>query len=86
MPRLPLVTTVASGLTVVLRLARPEEATAIAALVVQASARPLIGDIVLAVVDGRPVAALSLTDGRIVADPFFRAAGAAEALRDYATA
>lgn len=34
------------------------------------SARPLHGPALLAVVDGRPVAAASLRDGRVVADPF----------------
>jgi hypothetical protein len=36
------------------------------------SARPVQRPAVLAVVDGHPVAAVSLTDGRIVADPFTR--------------
>jgi len=36
------------------------------------SARPVERPAVLAVVDGEPVAAVSLRDGRIVADPFTR--------------
>src|SRR4051794_41346122 len=36
------------------------------------SARPVQRPAVLAVVDGSPVAAVSLSDGRIVADPFTR--------------
>jgi len=36
------------------------------------SASPVQRPAVLAVVDGLPVAAVSLTDGRIVADPFTR--------------
>jgi hypothetical protein len=36
------------------------------------SARPLTGPAVLAVVDGEPVAAVSLADGQVVADPFTR--------------
>jgi hypothetical protein len=36
------------------------------------SARPVQRPAVLAVVDGQPVAAVSLSDGRIVADPFTR--------------
>jgi hypothetical protein len=36
------------------------------------SARPMQRPAVLAVVDGQPVAAVSLSDGRIVADPFTR--------------
>ncbi len=35
----------------------------------------------LAVVDGDPVAALGLDDGRVVADPFTRTAAAVELLR-----
>jgi hypothetical protein len=34
------------------------------------SQRPLAGRILVALIDGRPAAALSLTDGRAVADPF----------------
>jgi hypothetical protein len=34
------------------------------------SSRPLQRPAIVAVVDGRPVAAASLTDGRVVADPF----------------
>jgi hypothetical protein len=36
------------------------------------SARPLARPAVLAVVDGEPVAAVSLADGQVVADPFTR--------------
>jgi hypothetical protein len=45
------------------------------------SAAPLTGPVLLAVVDGRPWAALALDDGRVVADPFRPAAGAVELLR-----
>ena len=36
------------------------------------SAREIASPAVLAVVDGEPVAAVSLADGRVVADPFTR--------------
>jgi hypothetical protein len=34
------------------------------------SQRPLIGPALVGEIDGRPAAAISLTDGRVVADPF----------------
>jgi hypothetical protein len=34
------------------------------------SQRPLTGPALLGEIDGRPAAAISLTDGRVVADPF----------------
>ncbi|WP_205698373.1 hypothetical protein [Conexibacter sp. SYSU D00693] len=45
------------------------------------SAKPLTGDVLLAVVDGETWAALSLDDGRAVADPFRPSAHAVELLR-----
>ena len=39
------------------------------------------GDVLLALVDGEPVAALSLEDGSVVADPFAPSAGAVELLQ-----
>ena len=45
------------------------------------SARPVERPAVLAVVDGQPVAALSLSDGRIVADPFTRTEDVVDLLR-----
>jgi hypothetical protein len=45
------------------------------------SARPVRRPAVLATVDERPVAALSLTDGRVVADPFTRSADVVALLR-----
>ena len=86
MPRLPRVTTTASGPTVVLRRARPEESATVGRLVSLDSARPLYGDVVLGVVEGRPVAAASLADGRVVADPFFPSAEVAAVLRDHVAA
>ncbi|HEY3019822.1 MAG TPA: hypothetical protein VGJ32_06495 [Solirubrobacteraceae bacterium] len=45
------------------------------------SARPVERPAVLAVVDGDPVAAVSLSDGRIVADPFTRTEDVVRMLR-----
>lgn len=45
------------------------------------SARPLAGEILIAVAGDKPVAAISLTDGRVVADPFERTADLVELLR-----
>jgi len=45
------------------------------------SARPVERPAVLAVVDGQPVAAVSLSDGRIVADPFTRTEDVVRLLR-----
>jgi hypothetical protein len=45
------------------------------------SARPLSGAAVVALVDGRPVAAASLQDGSVVADPFVSSADAVALLR-----
>ncbi|MDX6714908.1 MAG: hypothetical protein QOH30_1466 [Baekduia sp.] len=50
------------------------------------SARTLRRPAVLAVVDGLPVAAASLSDGRTVADPFSDSADAVRMLRAYRSA
>jgi hypothetical protein len=70
----------------VIRPARPADSDALAVLAALDSARPLSGERVVAESDGRLVAAVSLDDGRAVADPFVPSAGAAEILRLHATA
>jgi len=45
------------------------------------SSAPLQGDVLLGRVDGRLTAALSLRDGRVVADPFSRTAHVVRTLR-----
>jgi hypothetical protein len=65
----------------VIRRAGAPDAAALARLAALDSAAPLAGEVLLAVVGGEPWAALSLTDGRAVADPFRRSAGAVELLR-----
>ena len=52
--------------TVQIRRARPEESTVVGHLAALDGARPLYGDVMIAVVDGAPVAAMSLADGRTV--------------------
>ena len=50
------------------------------------SARRFDGDALLALADGTAVAALSLSDGRVVADPFTHSAEAVQMLRLHAGA
>ena len=70
--------------SIVIRPARPEEAAIARRLAYLDSTRPLRGDVVIAFVDDRPVAAASLASGRVVADPFERTADVVELLREYA--
>ena len=65
----------------VLRTGRPADEAAIRRLALLDSARPLRGEALVAEVSGRPVAALDLSDGRIVADPFEHTAEVVELLR-----
>src|SRR5215208_3670326 len=44
-------------------------------------AAPVTGDVLMAFSDGEPVAAMSLADGRVVADPFRHTADAVDLLR-----
>ncbi len=64
-----------------IRPARPQDSADLARLAALDSATPLRGDVLLAETRGRPVAALSLVDGRAVADPFTPTAPALAALR-----
>jgi hypothetical protein len=63
------------------RAASPQDADNLVRLAALDSSEPLVGPVLLAETRGRPVAALSLTDGRAVADPFQRSASAVAALR-----
>jgi len=56
--------------TLALRPSHPDDAPALRRLADLDDAPPLDGEILLALVDGEPVAAVSLGDGRVVADPF----------------
>jgi hypothetical protein len=65
---------------VVLRRGRHADIEALADLAALDSARPLTGRTVVAELDGRVVAAVSLHDGRVVADPFVPTADLVEML------
>jgi hypothetical protein len=67
--------------TVVIRRATPAERAAVGRLAALDSARAPRGEVLLALVDGVAWAALSLDDGRAVADPFRPSAHAVELLR-----
>jgi hypothetical protein len=66
--------------TPTVRAARPEDAQALHRLAQLESARPLTGHVLVAELDGDPVAAVSLETGAAVADPFRRSAEAVELL------
>ena len=56
--------------TLTIRPAAPADASALARLAVLDSAQDLLGDVIVAEVAGELWAARSLTDGRVVSDPF----------------
>jgi hypothetical protein len=56
--------------TLALRLAQPDDALAIRRLAALDDAPPLARPVLVAFVDGQPVAAASLVDERTVANPF----------------
>lgn len=64
-----------------MRLAGPDDGVALDRLAALDSQAPLEGDALIAQVDGAAVAALSLRDGRLVADPFAHTAAVAAHLR-----
>jgi hypothetical protein len=66
---------------VALRLAGPDEAHVARRLASLDDAPPLTGQVLLALVDGEAVAALSLSDGRVVANPFLPTEAAVGLLR-----
>jgi hypothetical protein len=69
------------GGNLVLRRGRPADAAELTALAQLDSARPLTGPSLVAENHGRLVAAVSLHDGRVVADPFIPTADVVEMLR-----
>lgn len=69
------------GSTVTLRFAFPDDEVALWRLAVLDSSRPLASPALLAEVGGELRAALSLRDGRVIADPFQRTTGLIELLR-----
>jgi hypothetical protein len=64
-----------------LRPAREVDRWALDRLAQLDSQRPLSGDVLLAEADGRPVAAVSVADGRATADPFSETAATVTLLR-----
>jgi hypothetical protein len=71
--------------TVTLRRAVPAEDHVARSLAALDSARPLRGEIYLALVGDRAVAALSTQDGRVVADPFVPTEDVVRRLREFVT-
>jgi len=67
--------------TIALRLAQADERGAVERLAHLDGARAPAGDVLLALVDGEPVAALSLADGSVVSDPFTPTAAVVDLLR-----
>ena len=66
---------------VLVRPARPVDADALAVLASLDSARPLTGEVLLAVAGGEVAAAMSLDTGAVVADPFVPSAHLVDLLR-----
>jgi hypothetical protein len=77
----PLATSTLAHDAVVIRAARDADVAALHDLAELDSAAPLTGPVLVAIVDGRPWAALGVDDGRVIADPFRRSAAAVELLR-----
>jgi hypothetical protein len=73
--------TMTSTPTIAIRPAAADEAADVRRLAYLDSQRPLRGEVLLALQDASPVAAVSLEDGRLVADPFRRTADVVELLR-----
>ena len=64
-----------------IRRATTEDDQALNALAIIDSSLPLSGDVLVAQLDGAVMAAISVTDGRAIADPFRRSADTVEVLR-----
>jgi hypothetical protein len=71
---------------VVVRFADPDDARALRRLAQLDDAPELAGEILVATIDADVVAALSLDDGRVVANPFVLTSHAVDVLRRSATA
>jgi len=65
----------------VIRMARDEDSFALRRLAILDGQRVLTGQVLLAEVDARPLAAFSLEEDRAVADPFTRTANLIDLLR-----
>ena len=64
-----------------IRRATPEDDQALSALAIIDSSLPLSGEILVAQLGGAVIAAISLMDGRSIADPFRPSADTVEILR-----
>src|SRR3954468_2191784 len=73
--------TMTSTPTIALRPAAADEAADVRRLAYLDSQRPLRGDVLLALQDAIPVAAVSLADGRVVAEPLAKTADMFERLK-----
>jgi hypothetical protein len=69
---------------IALRLAGPDETSELTKLAQLDAAKPLHGEALVALVDGKLVAAISLGDGRVIADPLAPTAEARELLHQRA--
>jgi len=65
----------------VLRADRPTDDMILRRLAALDSTRPIRGRALVAEVEGRPVAAIGISDGRVVADPFEHTAEVVELLK-----
>lgn len=79
--RKPLVSPPYDPIEITVRQAGHGDETALLRLAALDSVAALAGDVLLAEAGGKPTAAISLTDGRVVADPFERTADLVELLR-----
>jgi hypothetical protein len=77
----PLVASTLAHDAVVIRAARDADLVALHDLAELDSAVPLAGPVLVAIVDGRPWAAIGVDDGRVIADPFRESGAAVELLR-----
>jgi hypothetical protein len=64
-----------------IRRATPEDDQPLKALAIIDSSLPLSGEVLVAQLDGAVMAAISLMDGRAIADPFRHSADTVEILR-----
>ena len=72
---------VAGDGSVTLRFGAPADEQLLARLAALDSAEPPAQPVLLAEVDGQILAAVALSDGTVIADPFYRTAGLIELLR-----
>ena len=70
-----------AGPAVTLRLGRPVDAQALSCLAELDSAPPLTAPVLIGEASGRLVAAISLADARVIADPYEHSAAVVELLR-----